>query len=275
MYRRSRPGRERSRDPSRPFPQGRDRDYDARYRREDHHSSGHWDDRGEERRRDERPLPASLPPIPPPPAAPPTGPPSHLPELSNFTRDPSKGPNVRRESRDSARDPLPVDAARRHSGGSSSLSLRNKEFSEPSPRERGMIGDPPALSSRRQISNSSWPRDRDDDRDRIDTVRSRKNSLERNPDNLPRSPITESPRSLLPPASPATSISAATPTAPSMAPAALPGLVLGPEKNQLARSVIPVRVCCLFICFRPIKLTNDIIFISVSFRKLPMPTSST
>lgn len=235
MYRRGRPGRDRSRDPSRPFSQSRDRDrdYDNRYRREERHINGHWEDldrRGEERRRDERP-PTSLP-LPQSTASPLPG---HLPD---FARDPS---NVRRDSRDGVRDPLPVDAARRHSGGSSSLSLR-KEFSEPSPRERGMIGDPPPLQppSRRHISNSSWPRE--DDRDRSDTTRSRKNSLERNPDH-PRSPITESPRSFLPPASPTTSISAATPTTSNMAPAA-PLLLTGglTEKNSLSRSVVPARL---------------------------------
>lgn len=248
MYRRGRPGRDRSRDPSRPYSQSRDRDrdYDNRYRREERHPSGHWEEvdrRGDERRRDERPLTASLPPLP---QTPPSG---HLPELSNFVRDPSS--NVRRESRDGVRDPLPADAARRHSGGSSSLSLR-KDFSEPSPRERGMIGDPPVLpssSSRRHTSNPSWPRD--EDRDRNDTVRSRKNSLERNPDYPSRSPITESPRSFLPPASPTTSISAANFTPSNMAPAAPLSLAGGiTEKNPLSRSVVPARSCLFcFVCF--------------------------
>lgn len=248
MYWRGRPGRDRSRDPSRPYSQNRDRDrdYDSRYRREERHPSGHWEEvdrRGEERRRDERSLPASLPALPQTPTQPPSG---HLPELSNFVRDPS---NVRRESRDGVRDPLPADAARRHSGGSSSLSLR-KDFSEPSPRERGMIGDPPVLppsSSRRHISNSSWPRD--EDRDRNDTPRSRKNSLDRNPDYPSHSPITESPRSFLPPASPTTSLSAANFTPSNMAPAAPLSLAGGiTEKNPLSRSVVPARPCLFCFC---------------------------
>lgn len=265
MHRRGRSGRERSRDSSRSFPQGRDRDrdrdYDSRYRREERPpTSGHWvdepDRRGEDRRRDERPLPPPLPSLlPPPPTGPPLGP-GHPPEQSNFTRDVLKGPNTRRESRDGARDIPPVDTARRHSGGPPSLPLR-KESSEPSPRERGMIGDPPVALSRRQTSASSWPRDRDRDREderaRGDAVRSRKNSIERNPDQLSHSPIAESPRGYIPPASPATSISAATiSTAPAanMAPSAPPPgnhpNAVTDKNVMLSRSVAAVPK---FVCF--------------------------
>lgn len=252
--------RERSRDQSRSFSH-RDRDYDSRYRREERHLSGLWgedlDRRGEERRRDERlHPPPPLTSLPPPP----TG---HLAEPASFARDASKGPNARRESRDSARDIPPVDTARRHSGGSSSLPPR-KEFSEPSPRERGMIGDPPAALPRRQIPGPSWlrDRDRDDERARSDTVRSRKNSLERNTDLPSHSPIAESPRSVVPPASPATSISAATTSAApatSMAPSAPLPLAANPTTSaeskspMFARSVTAAYIC---VCLS-IRLTNN------------------
>ncbi|KAI5841894.1 hypothetical protein DFP73DRAFT_115837 [Morchella snyderi] len=226
MYPRGRTGgRDRSRDPSRNFQQGgRERDYQRSYRNNRDREGPYRDETTFERRgggrdvrdgrerdrdggREREPHP---PPAPPPvaPSAPaPLLPPTPLlPEQqSSYTREQS---SVLSRRGSITREPLPpLDPNSRRQPGAPST--RKETFAEPSPRERGMIGDPQGgPPSRRQISGpgpDSWG---GDDRARSETQR---NSVElNNSHRLSRSPAG-SPRSAHRAASPTTS-AAATPT---------------------------------------------------------------